>query len=262
MSAETFQNLTASLIVAGVVFLISMITRFFISRFRKGISDRHFTSEHPSISAAVTIFQLVIIAIGGFIVLKINGVDVTGWVAGLGIVGSVALLCVQEYIRDIIMGIRIAHDDYFSVGDVIKINDIEGVVIFTNLKTTKVEDIYNHNIYSICNRHITQVLKISTQVDIDVRLSYEESLDHVYATMKKICHNISEMNGIETCIFKGTQGFTDYGVLYKIRFYCSPIDKLDLGRNAHKIIMQGLEEANIRIPYPKHILYNNGEAIL
>ena len=57
------------------------------------------------------------------------------------------------------------------------------------------------------------------------------------------------VEGIDCCEYKGTQAFADSAVIYKLRFFCSPENKPQLNRDAHRIIQDGLEEANIQIPY-------------
>ena len=47
------------------------------------------------------------------------------------------------------MGFNIIVDEYYSIGDVIKIDNIEGKVLEVGLKSTKMKDINTNNIFNL-----------------------------------------------------------------------------------------------------------------
>ena len=112
---------------------------------------------------------LIIVSV---IILQINGVNVSSIIASLGVITVI----VGFALKDIIMGINIVMNDYFSVGDVLKINNVEGKVIEIGLKFTRMKDINNGNIFVISNRNISEALNLSEQLDIDMPLPPEETL--------------------------------------------------------------------------------------
>jgi small-conductance mechanosensitive channel len=60
------------------------------------------------------------------IILDINGVNISSLVAGLGVVGIIVGLALQDALKDIIMGKNIITGHFFQVGDVIKYKEITG----------------------------------------------------------------------------------------------------------------------------------------
>ena len=110
-------------------------------------------------------------------ILQIHGVNVESTVAGLGILGIIVGFIVQDAFKDIIRGIDILSDDYFSVGDVVKYKDIEGKVIMLGLKSTKIEDIRTQNIISIANRNIEQIEVLSEFMYINIPMPYEVKVE-------------------------------------------------------------------------------------
>ena len=92
------------------------------------------------------------------------GFNVTSFIAGLGVVSVIVGLAVQDALKDIIMGFNIIVDNYYSVGDIIKIGDVEGKVVELGVKATKLKDINTDNILVIANRNISQALRISDQL--------------------------------------------------------------------------------------------------
>ena len=182
-------------------------------------------------------------------VLQINHVDVSSMVAGLGIASAIVGLALQDVLKDSIMGIHMMADHFFEVGDVVRYGEFEGIVVSFNINTTKLQSIYDRSIMTICNRNISQIVKLSNWMDIDLNLAYEEKPEKVHATLSKICEKISRVDGIEDCIYKGTQSFEESAVIYKLRLICPPENRPELHRAAMRLIQEELERANIRIPY-------------
>ena len=71
------------------------------------------------------IINYIIIIIATLFVLQLLGFNVSSVIAGVGIVSAIVGLSLQDALKDIIMGFNIIIDSYFSVGDVIKIDDVE-----------------------------------------------------------------------------------------------------------------------------------------
>ena len=72
-------------------------------------------------------------------ILTVYGVDVTSVLTGLGIVGVVLGLALQDLAKDIIAGFSIIFENQYAIGDTISINGFKGEVIFLGLKTTKIK---------------------------------------------------------------------------------------------------------------------------
>ena len=79
------------------------------------------------------IIRYIFIIVTVLIVLQINGVNVSSVLAGVGILGAIFGLAIQDWLKDIIRGSSILSDNYFSVGDVVKYKDVEGKVLLIGL---------------------------------------------------------------------------------------------------------------------------------
>ena len=135
-----------------------------------------------------------------FIILQINGIDVSSMIAGVGVLSIIIGFIVQDAFKDIIRGIDIISDNYFSVGDVVKYGEIEGKVLMVGLKTTKVQDVRTSNVVSIANRNIEQVEVISKDLYINIPMPYEVKIDKAEQAIKEILEEISKDERIEEYI--------------------------------------------------------------
>ena len=231
------------LVIVAAFLLWKIIAKIFSQR------DSMSNSQRTTITVVRNILKYLLIVLVILIVLQINNVKVGSLLAGLGIVGAVIGLALQDIIKDTIMGLHIISDSFFSVGDVIRVDDKEGIVRSFTLRTTKIELLTTHDIYIVCNRNIDRASVSARQVDIDVPLSYE--LDAVTAReiMSTIAGKVRVLDGIEDCVFKGADAFNSSSIAYKLRFWCNPVIKPDIRRSVMSVIQDVLAEHGIRIPY-------------
>lgn len=201
------------------------------------------------LKVSANLLKYLIFVIDFVIILKIFGIDVSSIVAGLGIVSVITGLALQDALKDIIAGFNIILDSYFSVGDVIEIDDIQGKVLDIEIKTTKIKDINNGNILVIANRNIVKALTLSDQLDIDIPLPYEERLDKMEVIIDDIVLQLKSKEKLKDIKYVGTNEFGNSAFYYKLRLWCSPEDKPQMKRDALKIIKSTLDEKGISIPY-------------
>ena len=113
-------------------------------------------------------------------------------------------LSLQDALKDIIMGFNIIIDSYFSVGDVIKIDDVEGKVVELGVKSTKLKDVNTENVLVIANRNIVKALRLSEQLIIDIPIPYEEKTDKIETIIDKIVLQIKENKEIRDAKYHNT----------------------------------------------------------
>ncbi|MBR4618851.1 MAG: mechanosensitive ion channel family protein [Bacilli bacterium] len=194
-------------------------------------------------------FKYIILFVILVLILKVNGINVTSLIAGLGLVSVIVGLALQDALKDIIMGFNIIVDSYFTVGDVLKIGSIEGKVIELGLKSTKLKDINTGNIFTTANRNISEALVLSEVLFIEIPLPYELKLPRAEKVINDIVEQIMTLENVEMAEYKGLQSFGESAIFYKIKLIVKPEYKPQTKRNAQSIIKQELDKNNISIPY-------------
>lgn len=234
-------------IIAAAIILLLFLRRFFkiYSHSEKGKGERA-----SVVRLAFDVFRILLVIFAIMLVMKINGINLISVIAGLGIVSAVIGLAMQDFIKDIIMGIYIVRNHFFSVGECVEYQGREGMVVGFNLTTTKIGDMEDHSVYTICNRNISEIHRYARRLDIDVPLAYDEDPKIVRATLCEICKQIAaEVEGVTQCDFLGTQSFESSSILYRIRIFCESKYRPDTRRAALGIIQDALDSAGIEIPY-------------
>ena len=244
-----------SLIVIAISLVLYRITILIMkkseinSRKKRG-KDRTF------LSLVINFLKYAMFVVVGLILLQINGVDVNNMMAGLGLLSIIIGFIVQDAFKDIIRGLDIISDKYFSVGDIVKYNGIEGKVLMVGLKTTKIEDVRSFNVISIANRNIEQVEVISDSLDIIIPMPYEVPVQNAEKAIDDILKEVEKDERVKTSTYKGITNFGESSIDYMINVHCAPIDKVPLRREILRIIILKLNKYKISIPYKQIDIHN------
>ena len=244
-------NVLYSLLTIALAVIIYMVFNLLFVKKLEKKSYRLFKSKNSNtyvkLFKSINRYLFIIVLI--FILLKINGVNISSMVTGVGVLGIIFGFAIQDALKDIIKGFDIITDSYYKVGDVVGIDKYTGVVIAIGIKTTKIEDIFEKNIISISNRNIEKVEVLSHMVNIDIPLPYELKLKEAEKTIDYIINNIKKIDKVENVEYRGVNDFAESNIKYQIKVYCPPIDKVQIRRNSLTCILKCLEEKNIHIPF-------------
>ena len=112
-----------------------------------------------------------------FSVLQINGIDVTSLLAGVGLVSAFIALAVQDFLKDIVMGMRMLTDRFFAVGDVVQYGSFEGVVTEFDIRCTKIRALADGRILTVCNRNISEIAALPKEVPVSVTIPLPLSVE-------------------------------------------------------------------------------------
>jgi MscS family membrane protein len=96
----------------------------------------------PLIRKALRIFVLIVFAL--FIAQNIFGINVTAWLAGLGIAGLAVSLAAQDSIKNLFGSITVLLDKPFAVGDRIVFSSTDGFVEEIGFRSTKIRTFTGH----------------------------------------------------------------------------------------------------------------------
>ena len=239
------------------VVLFSGITYRIISKFlsKKETKNSKILSDKKNktfIRMLKSIIGYILTIITVLMVLQIYGVDVSSMLAGVGIVSIIIGLALQDALKDIFRGFDIVTDDYYDIGDIIKFGENTGKVLSISLRTTKIQDISSLNIVSIANRNISQVEVVSEAIFINVPMPYELPASKSKKIVESSIKEIAKNDNVTGAFYLGLNDFGDDYTKHLVKITCNPINKLQVRRDALRVIAGILEENNVAIPY-KHL---------
>lgn len=246
-------KLYISIIIVVIGFVAYEIIKRTINKFLEKDKEKNKLDKkgRTVVKLITNIIKYVIIVIVGVLVLKVYGVNVSSLVAGIGLLSVVVGLAIQDPLKDIITGVNIITDDFFSLGDVVKIGDIEGKVVYLGVRTTKIKDIANGNILVLSNRNIDKVIKVSDEVYMEIPLSYEDDTDKVVNIIKNSLNIVKKDEKVIEAEYLGIDKFADSSINYKLKILCKPENKFAVRRFVNSSIKKELDKNGISIPYPQ-----------
>ena len=241
-----------------VIVIISLI----VYNIGKIIIDKIFTSgkntyevkkRRTVISIIKSIYKYSLVLIMIIFILNLYGINVKSLVAGVGIAGALIGLALQDTLKDIISGIAIVMENFYVVGDYVKVDDFTGQVVEFSLKSTKIRN-FNGETLVFANRGMEKVINISqksAKLIIDIPTAYEEKSDKVEKVLKSLVEEIKTMKGIFEANTKylGLSKFGASEVIYTIQVECAQDSQWQTKRDILKMIKDRYEKEKIKIPY-------------
>ncbi|WP_127017635.1 mechanosensitive ion channel family protein [Anoxybacter fermentans] len=265
-SPENLLDYLLVIIKILAIIVVSQITMRFIKFFiEKIFQDHHIKgfAYNPRRAQTlkfltISVLRYLIYFIAGAMIL---GVPISSIVTGAGILGLAVGFGAQNLVRDVISGFFILFENQFSVGDHVRIGDIEGIVEEIGLRTTRIKN-FQGQVHIIPNGEIQIVTNFlaadSIRVMFDVGVSYEEDVDRVIAVLEKLCEKYASENKeriVEGPKVLGVQELGDFAVLIRILARTVPMEQWSVERELKRLIKKTFDVEGIEIPYPKRVIY-------
>ena len=162
-----------------------------------------------SIGIVMFVVQLVIFAVAILLSLDNLGINITALVAGLGIGGIAIALAVQTILGDLLASLSITLDKPFTVGDFLKLDDIEGRVERIGVKSTRLRSVSGEQVIlanaDLLKSRIRNLGRMPEQRALfSISISYDtppEKVDAVTALIEAAIAGVAEAR-FEYCVLK------------------------------------------------------------
>ncbi len=192
--------------------------------------------------------------------LSVFGVNTAALITGLGVVSLVVGLAFQDILKDILVGASILFENWYAVGDLVKIGDFTGTVTSIGLKATRIQA-YTGEIKIISNRNITEVINYSldkTMAVVDIPVSYDANLDKVEKILKVTVANFKDNIPFLTDEPEvwGVEELDSSAVIFRVVAKCEPTKHFEVQRQMKKEIKIALDKNGIKIPYTQIEVHN------
>ncbi len=192
-------------------------------------------------------------------VLSALTINVTGLLAGAGVLGLAIGFGAQNLVRDVITGFFIIFEDQFSVGDYVRIGAAEGTVEEIGLRTTKLSGL-NGEIHIFPNGTIVEVVNFSLNNSIaivDVSVAYETDIPRVEELIREFLMELPDKYEqlVKLPELLGVQNLAASEVVMRITAETMPMQHFAIARIIRRDLKIFMDEHGIEIPYPKMVMY-------
>ncbi|MFC6153549.1 mechanosensitive ion channel family protein [Nocardioides yefusunii] len=239
-----------------------------LGRSAEGTASTDLTDSTRRAQRARTIGSLLKSVISGVIgavaftmILSEMGFNIAPIIASAGIVGVAIGFGAQTLVKDFLSGIFMIFEDQYGVGDVIRVNDIQGTVEAVTLRVTRLRD-GNGTVWYIRNGEVTKVGNMSqnwARAVLDVTVSHEADLFHVRETLLDLATALwrddEDFEGriIEQPVVPGVESISAEGIVVRLSVKTAPMEQWAVARALRERIKVRFEAEGIVVPHTRYV---------
>lgn len=191
-------------------------------------------------------------------ILSMFNINVTGLIAGAGVLGLAVGFGAQNLVRDVITGFFIIFEDQFSVGDYVRIGQAEGTVEEIGLRTTKVKA-WTGELFIFPNGLVTEVVNFSIHNSIavvDINISNESDIAKVESLIMEFLETLQDRYEqiIKPAELLGVQNLTTTEVVMRVTAETLPMQHFAIARSMRRDLKEFLDARGVEIPYPRMVM--------
>jgi MscS family membrane protein len=210
------------------------------------------------------IIKGVIMVIGALVLLQNIGFNVTGILAGFGIVGAAIALAAQKTIENLFGGLVLTADEPVRIGDMCRFGDKQGVIEDIGLRSTRVRTL-DRTVVSVPNAEMSSIQIENFNVRDRVRLL--TTLDLRYETtneqMKLLLSAIRELLKTDPRVVPDDVrvrfvGFGPYSLRIEVVAYVKTVDWaefLEIQEDLFLRIMTIVNDSGAGFAFPSQTMY-------
>lgn len=196
-------------------------------------------------------------------ILSALTINVTGILAGAGILGLAVGFGAQNLVKDIIGGFFIIFEDQFSVGDYVRIGEFEGTVDEIGLRTTKILN-WTGELYIIPNGNINEVTNFSLHNSVavvDIFVSYQSDLKKVESIIESVLEKIPGKyeQVVKAPTILGVQQMGASEIILRVTAETLPLQNWYIARELRKEIKLELDKHQVEVPYQRIVMMRGEE---
>lgn len=248
----------ASVLRTTLLLLFGMVLVYLLSRaFGRLVSSKD--SPHYSAIVRKLVFYLgsVIIIVTALIEL---GFDLTGLLATAGIATVAIGFAAQTSLSNLISGLFLIGEKPFQIGDLVRVNDVLGIVESIDLLSIKIRTLDNLFVRipneSMIKNPVTNVTRFPIRrMDLDIGVAYKEDIGRVMELLKDLAMaNPLVLDDPEPLILFNNFGESALEIRFGLWFEKSNF--LRLRNSIMKEIKERFDQEGIEIPFPHITLYS------
>jgi small conductance mechanosensitive channel len=209
---------------------------------------------------------VVIGVIALLMILSLFEVDIGPAIAGLGVVGIAVGFGAQTLVRDWLAGIFIVIENQYSVGDVVSIAGVDGVVEGFSLRRTVLRNL-DGTVHNVPNGQIVVASNMTrgfARVNVDVSVAYDTDIDRASAVINRIGEEMFSDPAwsdkiIEPPAVMRVDALGDSSVALKVLGQVKPAQQWAVSGELRKRVLAAFAAEGIEIPFPHQVLISRGQ---
>lgn len=249
--------LLTKLVVATVILFVAwglslMLTRAVL----RVLSGRNTKTIAPVVGGLV---KFVILGTGFITALSEVGIDIKTVLAGAGVVGLAIGFGAQAFVKDLFSGFFLIFDGVLQVGDIVKIDHVDGEVVSVGLRMTQIRS-FNGRLWYVPNGNIATVANDTRgwfRAIVNVGVSYGSDARRALEVLNEIGEKFAAENPeiiTEKPFAQGLMSLDDSGIGLRLVASVRIPHQWEAERELRLRVKEAFEREKIEIPFPHRVL--------
>jgi small-conductance mechanosensitive channel len=250
------------LVVGLIDRLINLAVDRFIQRFAQGqsLTSTNLQRIHTIAQVIKGVKMVFVYTIGLIWVLQWLNL-VPGSVLALGtLVALVISFAAQNLVKDLVNGFLILLEDQFRIGDVIRVDDIDGFVENFNLRVTQLRN-PDGELITLPNSSINQVRNMTrhwSRTTLEVEVAYNTDVNRALAVVRETADELAADPEwgpliLDTNEFFGVQEISHSGILICIWIKTLPLKQWLVAMEFRRRLKMAFDRHQIQIGSPRQV---------
>ena len=252
----------ALITIVGALFIttiINLMTKYWVRKQRA--SQKYAYTSNRKMRTLIPLFLTLIKVVVSFaailLILEQFGVATGPLLTGIGIAGIAIGFASQSLVKDIINGMFILFEDSLSVGDLVTLHNVRGIVEKITLRAVTIRDPQGiaHLIPNSTIEIVSNETKDFSCYLLDLQIDGDEDVDEALDVLRRI-HEEMRLDPeyaedlLAPADMVGLERFEGDVVVVRIRLLTRPKRHLDIGREFNRRIKSAFDRQGIQLPSP------------
>lgn len=258
-------KISKSLVVFNIFWFLYLLIELFKTAF-SFFTKQYSQTLSQEISKFLTrIFKIIVISVGTMSLLQVWSINVTGFVASLGLGGLAFALAAKDAAANIFGSIAIIADKAISVGEWIKVDGVEGTVMDIGMRTTKIKS-FENAIITMPNQIIanSKIINYSRRKERRIKarigLTYDTSSNQMQKILQDIKAMLQSNEGVsqKSTMIVNFERFDDSSLTIFLYFFANTANwtkYLDIKEELNLNIIRIVEDNDASFAFPSQTIY-------
>jgi len=276
------------LYLINIVLLSFVLIDIFINFYFLGVKKKKNIQKRELLNLVVSVIKVIIVIASLLLFLRRLGIDITAFVASLGIGGLAVAMASKDTIANFFGSLKIIFDNSFSQGDWIKVGDVEGTVVELGFVSTKIRT-FDNALISLPNSNLANTAvknyskrSIGRRIKMKVGVTYSAKQKDLQNAIKEIRQmllnhpkiatdekvkirkkknilvNINDKVGIKTTLLVYLDELADSSINILIYAFTTTVnwqEWLEVKEDILFKIMKIIEDNNMEFAFPSQSIY-------
>ncbi|MBE0465181.1 mechanosensitive ion channel family protein [Halomonas sp. AOP43-A1-21] len=225
------------------------------------IRDKAGQDNQLTVTMVALTFRIILWAVVLLSILANLGINITAFVASLGIGGIAIALAVQALLSDLFASASIGVDKPFTTGNFIVFDDIAGTIEYIGLKTTRIRSLSGEQIICSNTKLLQQTLHNYSRMNerrvvFSMAISFRTPIDKVREIpllVRQVIESIHQTRFDRAHL----SAFADYALKFEVVYYVLSADYnvyMDIQQAINFSLLEALDKREIKFAMPVRAL--------